>query len=246
MRPRLLAPAAPADTTRQLAIALAATALALAAPIGCGSSQETPASGTGSAADSADAPSATGFDGALLPASLRPREFALTDQYGRRVSLREERGRVAILAFLYTTSKTTAPLIAQQIRGALDELEPEARAPSSRSRAGAQPASGGARDPVPALAVSVDPSADTRAHVRAFLRDTSLSGRLEYLTGTPAQLRAVWRAYAATPARAGASAYERAAFVLLLDRAGAPRVELPLEQLTPEALAHDIRRLQGE
>jgi protein SCO1/2 len=175
-------------------------------------------------ASAAGGPSATGFDGALLPAHLRPREFALTDQHGRRVSLRGERGEVTILAFLYTTSRTTAPLIAQQIRGALDEL-------------------GG---PVPALAVSVDPAGDTRARVRAFLRANALTGRLEYLTGTPAQLRAVWRAYDVTPARAGAGAYERAAFVLLLDRSGAPRVELPLEQLTPETLAHDVRRLQGE
>jgi protein SCO1/2 len=240
-RPRLCARWIPGGTTRSLATALAAAALALAAPIGCGSSQR-PSAGSGASGEAASSggaggvSSATGFDGALLPANLRPREFALTDQYGRRVSLRQERGRVTLLAFLYSTSKTTAPLIAQQIRGALDELE--ARTPTSRSRAG-----GG---PVPALAVSVDPAADTRARVRAFLRATSLSGRLEYLTGTPAQLRAVWHAYGATPARAGALAYERAAFVLLLDRAGAPRVEFPLEQLTPEALAHDVRKLQAE
>ncbi len=222
MRPHLR----PASRPRYLPVALAATALALAALTGCASSEE-PGRTSGGAtteAGSAGAPSATGFDGALLPANLRPHEFTLTDQYGRRVSLREARGRVAILAFLYTASGTTAPLIAQQIRGALDELG----------------------RPVPALAVSVDPAVDSGARVRTFLRETSLSGRLEYLTGTPAQLRAVWRAYAVTPARAGPLAYERAAFVLLLDRAGAPRVELPLEQLTPEALAHDIRKLQGE
>ena len=171
------------------------------------------------------APSATGFDGALLPGNLRAHEFTLTDQYGRRVSLRDLHGRVTILTFLYTTSRTTAPLIAQQIRGALDEL------PGRR---------------IPALAVSVDPAGDTPAHVRAFLRATSLTGRMEYLTGTPAELRAVWHAYAAVPAAAGPTAYERSAFVLLLNRAGAPRVEFPLEELTPEALAHDIRRLQSE
>ncbi len=48
------------------------------------------------------------------------------------------------------------------------------------------------------------------------------------------------------PASAGRGAYEHGAFVLLLDRAGAPRVEFPLEELTPEALAHDVRRLEGE
>jgi cytochrome oxidase Cu insertion factor (SCO1/SenC/PrrC family) len=200
-------------------------ALALTAP-GCSSSTgpDGGAGGTSTEADSVGAPSVTGFDGALLPGNPRPHEFTLTDQYGRRVSLREERGRVTILTFLYTASRTTAPLIAQQIRGALDELP---------------------RD-VPALAVSVDPLGDTPARVRAFLRGSSLSGRLEYLTGTPAQLRAVWRAYAVVPASAGAVAYERSAFVVLLDKAGAERVDFPVEELTPEALAHDVRRLQSE
>ena len=85
--------------------------------------------------------------------NLHPHEFTLTDQDGRRVSLRALRGRVVILAFLYTASKTTAPLIAQQIRGALDELE--------RHTAG-----------VSALAVSVDPAADTPgAHAGLPARD---------------------------------------------------------------------------
>ena len=34
--------------------------------------------------------------------------------------------------------------------------------------------------------------------------------------------------------------------MLLLDQEGAPRVELPVEELTPEALAHDVRRLERE
>jgi protein SCO1/2 len=170
--------------------------------------------------------SASGFEGGLLPAGLKPPHFTLTDQYGRRVSPSDFRGRVTILAFLYSTSRHTSPLIAQQIRGALDELALE-------------------RDPpaVAAVAISVDPAADTRAHVRAFLRASSLTGRLEYLTGDPAQLRAVWRAYRVVPANGGEQAYERGASVLLLDRSGDERVELSLEELTPEALAHDVGRL---
>jgi protein SCO1 len=217
------------------AIAAVAT-LALAALAGCSSSVGSRSAGGASTAPaSAGAPSATGFDGGLLPANLPARLFTLTDQYGRRVSPSDFKGRVTILTFLYTTSKTTAPLIAQQIRGALDELE-----------SGSKPRPPGHPQPVPALAISVDPAGDTPARVRAFLRAASLTGRMEYLTGTAAQLRAVWRAYAAVPASAGAVAYERGAFVLLLDKAGAPRVEFTIEELTPEALAHDVRRLERE
>lgn len=166
----------------------------------------------------------TSFDGAVLPAKMETRGFTLTDEDHQRVSLVEYRGRPLILAFLYATSSRTAPLIAQQIRGALDELSPD----------------------VAALAVSVDPAADTPARVRALLGRTGLTGRMHYLTGTREQLRAVWRAYAVTPASAGARAYARAASVLLLDKRGVARVSFPVEQLTPEGLAHDVRRLQAE
>ena len=210
---------------RHLAIASAlVTALALAALPGCGGGSGDSAAATSTAAVATGRPAGPGYDGALLPGSLRPRGFTLTNQHGRRVSLSALRGKVTILTFLYTTSKTTAPLIAQQIRGALEEL------PKG----------------TPALAISLDPSGDTPARVQTFLQAASLTGRMEYLSGSAAQLSPVWRAYAVAPASAGAVAYERGAFVLLLDRRGAPRVEFPVEELTPEGLVHDVRKLERE
>jgi protein SCO1 len=197
--------------------AVLALALGIALP-GCGHKAE---GGSGAPASTPGAVSASGFDGALLPAGPRAPEVELSDQSGHPFSLQSLRGQIAILAFLSSTSKRVGPLIAQQIRGALDEL---------------------AR-PVAAVAISIDPGADTPAHVRAFLRASALTGRVRYLTGNEQQLRAVWRAYRVVPASAGEAAFERGAFVLLLDRRGAARVELPLEQLTPEALAHDIGKL---
>jgi protein SCO1/2 len=238
--------------------AIATALLALAALAGCSSSTSGGGAVETTGASAANVPSATGYDGALLPASLRPREFALTDQYGRRVSLTDFKGKVVILTFLYTTSKTTAPLIAQQIRGALDELESEpphtpqgsnsspTASRNSSPTASRPTASRPGRRSIPALAISLAPIADTPTHVQMFLRAASLTGRMEYLTGATAQLRPVWHAYAAVPASAGAVAYERSAFVLLLDKRGAPQVEFPVEELTPEALAHDIRRLRQE
>jgi cytochrome oxidase Cu insertion factor (SCO1/SenC/PrrC family) len=114
-------------------------------------------------------------------------------------------------------------VIAQQIRGALDELP----------------------RPVPVLVVSADPAADTPAHVRRFLEEVSLTGRVQYLTGRLSRLRSIWRAYRVTPASAGAGAFERFASVLLLDGQGRERVLFEQEQLTPESLAHDIRKLHA-
>lgn len=179
---------------------------------------------TGAGASVAEnARSSSGFDGALLPAT-EARNFTLTDQLGRRVSLSQYRGRVTILTFLSSTCHPTCPLIAQQIRGALDELGSS----------------------VPTLIVSADPAADTPARVRRFLSEASLNGRVEYLTGTRAELQPIWHAYDIVPAQLGNANSPHAASVLLIDPAGQKRDLFQVEQLTPEALAHDIRKLDGD
>ena len=200
-RPRLIALAA---------VALAALALALVLLLAQPSGHRGEAPPLGS----------SGFAGAALP-GMPAASFVLTDQSGRRVSPATLRGQVAVLAFVSSTCGPACTLIAQQIRGALDEL----------GRA------------VPELLVSVDPAGDTPARVQRFLARVSLTGRVHYLTGTPAELRPVWRAYAIEPLSSGRSAYERSAVVVLLDRSGRARVLFGPEQLTPEALAHDIRKL---
>jgi protein SCO1 len=176
-----------------------------------------------------NAQASTGFDGALLPQGVRTPNFTLTDQQGRRVSLGQYRGRVAILTFLSTTCHPTCPLIAQQIRGALDEISAHPTPAHS----------------VPVLIVSADPDADTPTAVRRFLGEAALDGRVEYLTGSPSELRAVWRAYEIVPSQLGDAESPHAAAVLLIDRAGRKRDLFQVEQLTPEGLVHDIRKLEG-
>ena len=177
-----------------------------------------------SAGASSTGASGSGFDGAALPAGVHARDFTLADQSGRPVSLAGYRGRVVVVAFLYSTCGPTCTLIAQQIRGALDELP---HAPG-------------------VLLVSVDPGADTPARVGRFLAQVSLTGRVRYLTGSVSRLRPLWRAYGAIPPSPGGHGLESSAPVLLIDRAGLERVLFPVEQLTPEALAHDVRRLESE
>lgn len=168
--------------------------------------------------------SASGFDGAALPAGVPAHDFTLTNALtGQPVSLSRDRGQVTVLAFPYSACGAACTLLAQQVRGALDELP----------------------RPVPVLFVSADPGADSRTRVSRFLASVSLSGRVQYLTGSPAALGAVWRAYGVVPASAGATAYASHAEVFLLDAQGGERVIFGLEQLTPEGLAHDICKLDG-
>jgi protein SCO1/2 len=53
----------------------------------------------------------------------------------------------------------------------------------------------------------------------------------------------VWKAYGIRPQ---SEELEHSAYVVLLDRAGRQRVGFPIDRLTPEGLAHDVRLLLRE
>jgi protein SCO1/2 len=218
-RPRIVLLAVATAVVLAFALALILDRPATRSPAGA-----SPAARGTAAATDAD----SGFDGALLPGAVSAPDFTLTDQQGRRVSLSQYRGQVVILSFLSSACPPTCPLIAQQIRGALDELD---------------------TDPphtVPVLIVSANPAADTHERVRRFLGEAVLTGRVEYLTGTLGELQPVWRAYGIVPSLLGNAASPHAASVLLIDRSGQKRDLFEVEELTPEALAHDIRKLEDE
>jgi protein SCO1 len=214
---------------RTLRLALAAgVALALALGVGVAAAViVSGSSGHGSASSRASstvvaAGAAAAFAGAALPANIVAPPFTLSDQEGRRVSLAQYRGQVVVLTFLYSTCGGPCVLIAQQIRGALDELSGH----------------------VPTLIVSANPASDSPAHVRRFLSEAALSGLAQYLTGPPALLRQVWAAYHVKPASAGSRVFDEYASVLLIDPSGSERVVFQSEQLTPESLSHDIQKLK--
>lgn len=170
------------------------------------------------------------FDGAAYPPGVRAPDFALPDLDGRTVSLSAQRGHVVALVFLPGDCRTCL-LVAQQIRGALDELESH---PSHSAN-------------VRTIFVSTAPRTDSIARARAFLARTALTGRASYLLAGEARLRPVWRAYHVTPpSSAGQTAAEDAITVLLIDRRGLQRVGFGIEQITPEGLSHDIRLLSEE
>jgi protein SCO1 len=162
---------------------------------------------------------ANAFAGALRPV-IPPKDFKLRDQDGHVASLAAERGRIVVLTFMYSTCRDTCPVTASQIRGALDDLGHD----------------------VPVFAVSVDPANDTPERARAFLLRQHLTGRMRFLLGSRSQLAPVWRDYGIRPQRRG---FEHSAYVLVIDRRGRQRIGFPIDKLTPEGLAHDLRRLRA-
>jgi protein SCO1 len=161
------------------------------------------------------------FKGATRPPAP-PADFALRDQDGDLVQLSGLRGTVVVLTPLYTHCQDTCPLTAQQIRGALDDL------------------SGNERKGVRALALSVDPANDDADSARRFLVERRVSGYLDFLLGPRSELQPVWRDYGFAPQT---KEEEHNSYVVLIDKRGRQRVGFPVDHLTPEDLAHDIRVL---
>jgi protein SCO1/2 len=161
------------------------------------------------------------FAGAPMPADARAPDFSLRDEEGERVSMRSLRGGPVVVTFLYSHCQDTCPITAQTIRGALDDLGHD----------------------VPALAISVDPPNDTPASARKFLAEQRANGRIRFVLGKRAQLQPIWKGYGITPQRI---TQEHLAHITLVDARGFQRVGYPIDQATPERLAHDLRLLERE
>jgi protein SCO1/2 len=163
----------------------------------------------------------TGFEGSRLPPGVRAPDFQLRDQDGKTIRMRDLRGKPVVVTFLYSTCRDTCPATAQQIRGALDDLGHD----------------------VPAIAISVDPGSDTEQTARRFLAEQNMTGRMTFALGQRNQLAPLWRAYATTPQDVQ---QEHMARAVLVDANGFQRVGYPMQQTSPDMIAHDLRALESE
>lgn len=160
------------------------------------------------------------YVGATRPTAPSP-EFRLRDQDGRSVSIEDFRGTPVILTFLFANCDDTCPAAARQIAGALDQLD----------------------EPVPTLAISVDPANDTPKAAQRFLNKMRLGSRAQFLLGDEATLKPIWDAYGIMPQ---GPEFDHSAYVLVLDAEGLQRVSFPVEKLTSEGLAHDVRAVAAQ
>ncbi len=163
----------------------------------------------------------TQFAGSLLPDGVRAPTFSLENQDGEVVSMRELRGEPVAVTFLYTRCEQSCPPQAQQIKGGLDQLGHD----------------------VPALAIAVDPERDTPESAREFLVEQRLTGRMDFVLGSREELAPLWEGYAIQPQT---EKLEHSARITLIDARGFQRVSFPLEQATPERIAHDLALLEAE
>jgi cytochrome oxidase Cu insertion factor (SCO1/SenC/PrrC family) len=102
--------------------------------------------------------------------------FRLTNQFGQPVSLSAFRGKVVILAFTDSECTTICPLTTASMVAARNLL-------------------GRAGDRVQLLGIDANPSATARSDVLAYSRSHGMVNQWDFLTGSLAQLHAVWKAY---------------------------------------------------
>jgi cytochrome oxidase Cu insertion factor (SCO1/SenC/PrrC family) len=100
--------------------------------------------------------------------------FTLTDHTGKHVTDRDFRGRTLVVFFGFTFCPDVCPSALQVIAAAIDKL-------------------GAKGQSITPILISVDPERDTSAQLAAYVQ--SFHPRLIGLTGTPAEIAAVTKAY---------------------------------------------------
>jgi protein SCO1/2 len=166
--------------------------------------------------------SGTSYTPATLPSPLRQGapapEFSLVDHHGRSISLAAFRGRPVVLTFAYASCHASCPLLIERLKAI------EARRPGAE---------------VAFVVVSLDPERDTPATLGAAAAHWGLGPRWHLLSGDPATVRSVLRAYRVqwAPLPDGEIAHEN--IVVFVDQAG--RLAF-----TYRGLAHPEERQAGD
>jgi protein SCO1 len=114
--------------------------------------------------------------GLLTPVRAAP-PLSLHNYLGQPVSLASYRGKAVLVTFLYTNCPDVCPLIASNLRVAQSLM---GKATASK---------------VQMIAVSVDPRGDTPKAVSTFLARHEMTGRMQYLLGSRAELARAWKAW---------------------------------------------------
>jgi len=132
--------------------------------------------------------------------------FALTDQNGKRVTDKDFRGRYTLVFFGFTMCPDVCPSALQVMAAALDKL-------------------GAKGQQLTPLFITVDPERDTPAQLAGYVK--SFHPRLVGLTGTPADIEAVTKAYrvyvkrVADPKSSAGYTFDHSAIIYLMGPDGA-------------------------
>ncbi|MCL0028789.1 SCO family protein [Dehalococcoidia bacterium] len=109
-------------------------------------------------------------------------DFALRDQFGRLTSLKDHKGNVVVLTFMFTNCPDTCPILTNQLHNIYEQLTEQGKA-----------------DKVSVLIISVDPERDTVYEVWRYLDRWGFVNDWKFLVGSRNELVSIWDAYHLKP-----------------------------------------------
>ena len=175
------------------------------------------------------------FSGTVLNPPQTATSFTLQDQFGQQVSLASLKGKVVVMAFIYTNCPDVCPLTTQTLGMAYDALGDDVKSTFF-------------------VAITVDPERDTVEQVYRYSEQKGMLHKWSFLTGSRQELEPVWRAYyvdaekeispdAGVQTVPGEYVVGHSTPIYLIDRNGKLRVVSTTPPLVPQPLVHDIRLL---
>jgi protein SCO1/2 len=175
-----------------------------------------------------DLPDAVSQERALPKIAPAP-DFTLTSQDGVPVSLKDLRGKVVAVTFIFTMCSTTCPVLTPMMSFVQDRLG---------SDFGAK---------IAFISITVDPERDTpevlKEYAQAF--DANLAG-WSFLTGEPAAIREVTRRYGVYAAKSENGDVDHTFLTSIIDPHGILRVQYLGVRFDPEEFRRDLLSLLEE
>lgn len=153
-------------------------------------------------------------------------DFSLVNQDGRRVSLRDFRGRPLVVTFIYTRCTDVCPLLLQSLVFAEQSLTQAER------------------ERVRFVAISVDPRRDTPERLKAYMKERGLdASRWTLLTGGIKEATQVAADYGVVVRPAPQGDFVHNSVFVVIDDQGRERAELHGLATPVEAIVQEVRRL---
>jgi protein SCO1 len=156
-------------------------------------------------------------------------EFTLTKQDGTRLSLKDLRGKVLAITFIFASCTDTCPLLTAKMAGIQNRLG---------SDFGSK---------VYFVSITVDPERDTTEFLKRYAEayKANLAG-WAFLTGTPAEIRDVAKRYGIYYKKMPRGDVDHTFLTSLVDHNGTLRVQYMGVRFDPDEMLHDLRSLVKE
>ena len=155
--------------------------------------------------------------------------FVLTNQDGKRVALKDLRGKVLAITFIFASCIDTCPLLTAKMAGI-------------QSRLGSDFGS-----KVFFVSITVDPERDTPAVLKRYAEALNANyAGWAFLTGTPAEVREVSKRYGIYNKKTSRGDVDHTFLTSLVDRSGTLRVQYMGVKFDPDEMLRDLQSLVRE